>query len=132
MEENFVDWLLEEIEKRGWSISHLARQAGVAQSTISLIVSGQRQPGPDVCRGIAEALGEPPERVFRLARLLPPLPGGEVDLEDFLDMLDYVKRLSPERRAEIMRYLIFSYHEQTRQNREQANQANKPEDKEKR
>jgi transcriptional regulator with XRE-family HTH domain len=35
----------------------LAREAGISQSTLSLIEKGDRQPAPDVAKRIAQAIG---------------------------------------------------------------------------
>lgn len=39
--EDFSVWLIEEMEKRGWTNSELARQAKVAQATVSLVIGGK-------------------------------------------------------------------------------------------
>lgn len=70
--ETIGDWLLRELEDRGWSQSELARRAGIGNATLSRIISGTRDAGPDVARAIAQALGETPEKIYRLAGLLPP------------------------------------------------------------
>ncbi|MBN1658283.1 MAG: helix-turn-helix transcriptional regulator [Anaerolineae bacterium] len=74
MDNDFVTWLIEELEQRGWTNSELARRAGVSPSTVSVILSRQKNPGPDFCLAIAGALRQPPEQVFRLAGILPSLP----------------------------------------------------------
>lgn len=78
----FVDWLNAELEARGWSNSELARRAGVVPSTVSMVISGHSKPGVDFCLGVARALNEPPEKVFRLAGLLPSKPSGDPGLEE--------------------------------------------------
>ena len=72
--ETFADWLIGELDRRLWNNSDLARAASVEPGTISRIISGTRKPGPDVCLSIARAFREPPEKIFRLAGLLPSLP----------------------------------------------------------
>lgn len=52
----------------------LARRAGVSHTPITKTISGETKPSPDVCRGIARALGEPPEDILRRAGHLPPAP----------------------------------------------------------
>jgi transcriptional regulator with XRE-family HTH domain len=73
--EEFSAWLIEQIEECGWSQSELGRRAGLGNATVSRIVSDMRAPGPDVCLAIARALREPPEKIFCLAGILPPVPG---------------------------------------------------------
>lgn len=81
MEKDFSAWLMAELEKRGWTNSELARRAGVVPSTVSMILSNQKQPGLDFCIGVARALGELPESILRRAGLLPPLPAA-VEMEN--------------------------------------------------
>lgn len=68
---NFTTWLISEMNDRGWNNSELARRAGLVPSTISMVISEHKRPGPNFCNGAARALRLPPERVFRLAGLLP-------------------------------------------------------------
>jgi transcriptional regulator with XRE-family HTH domain len=68
----FSDWLDTELSKRNWTRADLAKAAGISQSSLSLIYSGNRKPGNDLCESIARALKLPPEEVFRRAGLLPP------------------------------------------------------------
>jgi transcriptional regulator with XRE-family HTH domain len=53
--DEFVDWLLKEIDNRGWNQSELARRAGISHGRVSQIVSGDK-PGADFCIAIAHAL----------------------------------------------------------------------------
>jgi transcriptional regulator with XRE-family HTH domain len=64
---DFVDWLNEELNERGWGQNELARRAGVSGGSISHIVNRRKNPGFDVCVGIAEAFSMPPEAVLRRA-----------------------------------------------------------------
>ena len=73
----FAEWLQTELNKRQWTQAELARRANTTDATLSRIISGTRQAGPDAALAIARALKEPPERVFRLAGLLPPGPSSE-------------------------------------------------------
>jgi transcriptional regulator with XRE-family HTH domain len=70
--EIFRDWLIEELDRREWSAADLARNAGISKGSISNILSGNRQPGNDICEAIAHAFKIAPEIVYRRAGLLPP------------------------------------------------------------
>lgn len=70
---DFVTWLNQEIEDRGWTYADVARQGGISKSMISRVVSGQNRPGPDFCKAVARAFRVPDEQVFRRAGLLDPL-----------------------------------------------------------
>ena len=106
---DFVNWLLDEMNSRGWTNSELARRAGVVQSTISLTISGKSKPGPDLCSGIARALHIPPEIVFRHAGLLPPLPSPD---GDYTELLSYMRRLPQAQQADVLKYAKFQYQQQ--------------------
>jgi transcriptional regulator with XRE-family HTH domain len=104
--EEFIRWLTEEMDKRGWNNSELARKAGLrSPSTIQQVVTGGRNPGVEFCLGVARAFREPPELVFRRAGLLPDREGIEDELYDRFRA--YIEELSPERRAELFRYVMF-------------------------
>jgi len=68
------DWLVTELDVRGWSQRELSRRSGVSPTQISDIISGKANPGADSSIAIARALSKPPEDILRLAGILPPLP----------------------------------------------------------
>lgn len=102
----FNNWLLSQLEERGWSQADLARASNITRTAISRYVNG-RTPNEEALRKIARAFRLPPEDVFRKAGLLPPatqenaqlkelaylatqLPDGELD-----DLIAYARhRLS--------------------------------------
>lgn len=71
---NFSDWLLNEMETRGFTQADLAHRAKISQAAISHILSGRRKPGGNICTAIADAFRIPPETVFRAAGYLPQPP----------------------------------------------------------
>jgi len=103
-----VKWLIVEMNTRGWSNSELARRSDVVQSTVSLVLSGKSRPGDDLCTGIARAFRITPEEVFRRAGLLPPLLASEND-PTITRVVEYLRRLSPIDRAEVLTYAMFRY-----------------------
>jgi transcriptional regulator with XRE-family HTH domain len=72
--ETLGNWLLAELERRGWTQGELARRSHVNRSHISRMISGQRSPGIDALRGMAEALGMPLDDLSRMADEMPPRP----------------------------------------------------------
>ena len=64
---DFADWLQNELHKRKWNHTELARRSGVAQAQISRVVTGKQGAGPDLCIAIAKGLELPRSEVF-LAR----------------------------------------------------------------
>lgn len=79
---DFFDWIDQELNKRGWSNSELARQADLSQSFMSMVRNGQRGVTFEFCLAIAKAFGERPEKVLRAAGLLPAPSGKMEDLTE--------------------------------------------------
>ena len=70
----FKDWLLNEMDKRGWSQSDLARSADLNRAVIHKLLNGQSTPRPATLAALARAFRIPIERIFRMAGLLPEIP----------------------------------------------------------
>lgn len=102
MANNFVNWLEEHLISKGWTRAELARRANINQSSLSMIYSGQRNPGKDICESIARTLGEPPEVVFRVAGILPPTFQNDAEWEEWRNELS---KLTPEKRATFLRMM---------------------------
>jgi transcriptional regulator with XRE-family HTH domain len=111
--QHFGNWLEQQLEKRSWSMSELARRCDVSHPTISRVISGERGPGPDLCRAIAHAFDMPEEKVFRIAGLLSELPAPDEDFT-FAQVYDMMKHLTPEERVEIMEYVRWRFRRQMR------------------
>ena len=75
MENNFGNWLLDELKLHKMNQSELARLAGLGSGTISNIMNGEKRVGPDTATAIAHVLRLPPDLVFEKAGILPPKPG---------------------------------------------------------
>jgi transcriptional regulator with XRE-family HTH domain len=99
-----ADWLKQELERREWNTSDLARKAEVQPASLSRIINETREAGPNICLAIAKALHVAPERVFRKAGLLPPEPEKDPTI---MDAIHKMSRLTPEERKEIVRYMDF-------------------------
>ena len=109
----FQEWLKSEMQQRGWSIAELGRRTHLSAASISNVLNGMRNPGPDFCRAIARALGYPQEYVFRKAGLIddPPLSSYAAALADrpidhITDqIIQILVKLTPEERREILALL---------------------------
>lgn len=73
-DEDFIKWLENELKERDLSQAKLARMAGFSRSAVNGVLTGARNPGIDLCEGIARAFKLQPEEVFRKAGLLPERP----------------------------------------------------------
>jgi transcriptional regulator with XRE-family HTH domain len=63
----FRAWLQDEMDKRRWSESELARQTGILPSVINRWKRGEYGPNANSCVKIANALGVDPQFVMELA-----------------------------------------------------------------
>lgn len=109
---DFVEWLTSELQKRDWTAADLARNARISKGSISNIVSGARQPGKDVCEGIANAFKIPPEIVYRRAGLLPPLSNNSENKEELLHLFDM---MDEDNREDTMDYARMKLQQQERE-----------------
>jgi transcriptional regulator with XRE-family HTH domain len=100
--ESLIEFLEAELVRRSWRQADLARAARVPDATIHHILNGTRRAGPEVCNALARALDEPPERIFRMAGLLPPLSPA---VEEEQEAVSILRGLSPDLRVAAMRML---------------------------
>lgn len=105
MSDYLITWLSKELEARGWSYRELARRADISHALVSKILSGDMKASADASIRIANALDESPEKVLRLAAILPS------DFEDssYQELIDLIKNLTPDKRREALRYIRFLY-----------------------
>lgn len=103
MENDFITWLLREIESRGWTNAEFCRRSGISQAMVSLVISGERQPGDKFCQGVARAFrGEVTlEEVMRRTHRLPRMHGDDPTLKELLEIAN---QLSPDVRRELLEY----------------------------
>jgi transcriptional regulator with XRE-family HTH domain len=102
--ETFGDWLLNELNKQGWSQNELAKRAGISHGTVSNIINGNKGVGQDSLIAIARALKLPADLVFRKAGLLPPA----VDIDEAAEaLLHKIMNLPPEKRKQVIDFLNF-------------------------
>lgn len=111
--ETFADWLEEKMLERGLTQAELARRSKTTSATISRILNGERNIGPEMCVAVAGALKVPPDDVYRAAGLLPMKPNNDETVTEIVhiyhllnednkdDLLDYAKnRLSKQERGD--------------------------------
>ncbi len=97
-QDEFPFWLNEQMRKRSWSQSELARHAHLSQTVISQVLGGQH-PGVRFCKAIAGAFGLPPEEVVKLAGILPRPPKWTPELDEWMALFE---QLSDEDRSEMI------------------------------
>jgi len=101
---NFVNWLLHQMDIRGMSQADLARASNLSRSAISKIISENRAPGFEACTGIAEAFNFPPDLVLQKAGLLPEKGKEPPDLKELTHL--YLSA-SKEIQKDILEYTRF-------------------------
>lgn len=113
------------IDERGWSQSELARRAGTTSTTVSRIISKERLPGVDFCRGVAKALGMRDIEVLQMAGLADPEPPS--DTPSVREMISKFTRLSDEDQAYMLKIVTaLDETEQAQKRRKPALKAAKP------
>jgi len=118
---NFSKWLDDELLERNWTRAELSRRADVSQSALSMIYSGGRKPGTEVCEKIAKALRAPPEEVYRRAGLLSSRRKRNKTINEILHIMD---QLDPENQEEIAEYVKMRLQIQEKKSKKKADTKN--------
>lgn len=100
--QRFIEWLNQELEKRGMKPADLAERGDISASTVSRLRSGDVSLTIEDCQAIAKGLGMSIEHVLIGAGVLSPPPSPVRD-EDHL--LNIYRRLSPQERQTVLQML---------------------------
>ena len=108
----WVEWLIREREKRGWSQAELARRVGTSRQVIHDYENRKRtNPDPSIVGNIAEAFGHSREFGLQILGLANQLP----ELEQRYQLLMHkISRLDPDRR-QLAERLLDALLDQTEQ-----------------
>ena len=71
---DFSEWLVAELDQRGWSRSEAARRGDISSSMFDKVINGYAKPGKKFLDGLAQAFEMPPIVLYRKAGLLEPEP----------------------------------------------------------
>lgn len=96
-------WVSHQLKERRWSQQELAKQSGISQPLISQNLAGDVSPSADFCIKIALAFKEPPEKILRLAGILPSAAEDDI----LQELIEVARGLSPEDRVEVLKYAKF-------------------------
>lgn len=110
MSDNFVPWLITELEDRDWSQRELARRADLSQTTVSLVIAQERLPSPEFCIAVAYALRIPPEDVLRRAGHLPAVPDNDALDRQAVFLIHRTMEIMPHLPAETQRRIAETAH----------------------
>lgn len=108
----FSLWLKKQMEDRGMNQAQLARRSKTTTATISRVLNGTRNAGPEICASIADAFGLSPDVVYRAAGLLPEKRGDDNVANEIIDIY---KMLNDYNRLELLEY---ARHRLSKQERE--------------
>jgi len=110
------DWLLGEMEKRGWSQSDLARSANLNRAVINKLLNGPSVPRPSTLEALARAFRVPVEGMYRLAGLLPEISEAESFVEEVTHQIRMIQ--SPQRKTTALNIIkaLVSEDEQEQKN----------------
>lgn len=104
---DFVNWLRQELNQRGWSYQDLADRAGFSKGAVGVVMSQRQNPGLEFCDGVAKAFHLPTEVVLRNAGLIRPSPN-DVNIDaEFQEVLDIFGDLSEENRKDALKYMQY-------------------------
>lgn len=108
MSEALRHWLSQELHRREWAYSELARLAGISRPLVSRTLSGDMPPSADFCIKVASALDIAPETVLRLAGILPPAPPASPADDSILqELVELARTLPTEKRQQVLDYVRF-------------------------
>lgn len=88
----------------------MARRARTTSTTVSAVINGRREPSFKFIQKVAKALGEPPERLERMAGLRDR-PRGETE-PTLRELYEIAQELSEENREQITRIASLMLREQ--------------------
>lgn len=108
MSDELRAWLSVEIKQRGWSQREFARRSDISHPLVSQVLAGDVTPSADFCIKVANALEVLPEKILRLAGILPSPPASEDD-STIAEIVDIVKTLSLPQRKLALRLLYSLY-----------------------
>jgi len=109
--ETFASWLQNQMDERGYSQAELARLSKIKAASISRIMNGTRNVGPDVSKAIAQALQLDEDIVFRAAGLMKMKPNSD---ETVSEITTIYHSLDDDNRQDLLDYARLRLHKQGR------------------
>ena len=108
---SFRDALRMYRKKAGLTQSELARLLNIGRSTVCMWESGDREPGFDTLAKIAAVLGVPTSALIDDATKVDVKPSIPVDYPEITMIARAGKKMSPERRADMLQMLKIAFPE---------------------
>ena len=96
---DFSEWLVNELEKRGWSRSEAARRGNISSSMFDKVINGYARPGIKFLEGIAKAFD------LSLAEVINYSNNNRNEKSNLLEKIDQiVNTLSKDEQENIFEY----------------------------
>lgn len=95
----FIAWIQDEMDKRGWKQAELARRANMAPSQVARVMTGDRGAGMEFYKGVARAFRISIEEVLRTAGVLPAITSKDTTVTRLIERLE---RLPPHMRTAVL------------------------------
>jgi transcriptional regulator with XRE-family HTH domain len=111
----FSEWLQNEMDKRGWSQSDLARYADLNRAVINKLLNGKSHPQHPTLEAISRALKIPLETTYRAAGLLPINSDNDDAMEEAIHIFKSIQ--STQRRATALALLKALINEEENEQR---------------
>lgn len=98
----FGKWIQNEINRRGWTQSDLARESGLHTAAVSYLIGGSRKIGLSSAIGLSKAFNMPLEEILVAAGFMPWL---EINSTKEAALLQTFRRLTPQEQDRAIDYL---------------------------
>ena len=95
----FSEWIVDELEQRGWSRSEAARRGDISPSMFDKVINGYAKPGKKFLDGIALAFELPQTVVYRRAGMLEPAPDKTELIEQILHETEDIPEIDQQEAA---------------------------------
>lgn len=105
-EQDFAEWLKSQIQERDLSYNEFSKTARVGVATVSMVLSGKKEPGLSFLKRVAKALNMPIEDVLRRAGHMPgSLEQLESEDQTVRSILALLRQMSAQDRQNILEYI---------------------------
>ena len=93
---NFSEWIVAELDHRGWSRSEAARRGGISPSMFDKVINGYAKPGIRFIEGLAKAFGISKHEVLAKLdgtdiNLLIQYETADMTADEVREVLEFVK-----------------------------------------
>lgn len=99
-------WLQAQLDARHWSVRRFGRLIGCTAAHAHYLARGEKGPGPELARRMAEVLGVTEQTILRAYGKLSPLPD-DWDEQQERQLVELWRGLERDARAQVMQFARF-------------------------